>query len=132
MSIDTVVLDRENDVPSLQQMAELTNGIYSRVREPTHLLQTLLTYHLADDTTRSLLAAIPQKLVDGRAICSTTREIVDIGTSRPHNYYSPRPRIRSGFVCSVCLSVFKSSLPICSTCDSVFKLPASRKRKRER
>merc|ERR1712130_51119 len=115
VSIDTVVLDRENDVPSLQQMAELTNGIYSRVREPPMLLQTLLTYHLADDTTRHLLAAIPQKLVDGRAICFTTREIVDIG-----------------FVCSVCLSVFKSFLPICSTCDSVFKLPASRKRKRER
>ena len=76
-----MVLDRENDVPSLQQMAELTNGIYSRVREPPMLLQTLLTYHLADDTTRHLLAAIPQKLVDGRAICFTTREIVDIGTS---------------------------------------------------
>ena len=79
VSIDTVVLDRENDVPTLQQMSELTGGIYSRVREPPMLLQTLLTYHLADDSARELLANIPQKLVDGRAICFNTRQTVDIG-----------------------------------------------------
>ena len=79
VSIDTVVLDRENDVPTLQQMSELTGGIYSRVREPPMLLQTLLTYHLADDSARALLANIPQKIVDGRAICFNTKQTVDIG-----------------------------------------------------
>ena len=60
-------------------MSELTGGIYSRVREPPMLLQTLLTYHLADDSAREHLANIPQKLVDGRAICFNTRQTVDIG-----------------------------------------------------
>ena len=83
VGIDTVVLDREHDVPSMQQMSEITGGIYSRVREPAMLLQTLLTYHLADDSARELLATIPQKIVDGRAICFNNKQTVDIGTCQP-------------------------------------------------
>lgn len=119
VSIDAVVLDRENDVPVMQQMVEITDGIYSRVKEPAVLLQTLLTYHLPDDHARLLLSKIPQNIVDSRAICFKSKDILDIGQ-----------------VCSVCLSVFKTLTPICSTCKSVLKLPGavmpSRKRKREK
>lgn len=118
VSIDTVVLEAETDVPVLQQMSDVTGGVYSRISEPAILLQSLLTYHLPDDDARKMLSKVPATPVDSRAVCFKTRAVTDIG-----------------YVCSVCLSVYKMLNPICVTCKSVLKLPGmppSRKRKREK
>ena len=63
----------------MQQISQITKGIYSRVSEPAVLLQSLITYHLADDSARELLATIPQTMVDGRGICFNSKQTVDIG-----------------------------------------------------
>jgi len=115
IKIDSVLIEREGTNAALQQLSKVTGGIYTQVREPQMLLQTLLVYHLADDNTRESLATIPQQDVDSRAICFNSKNPVDIG-----------------HVCSVCLSVFSTFTPMCSTCDSVFKMPQILSRKRRR
>jgi len=115
IKIDSVLIEREGTNAALQQLSNVTGGIYTQVREPQMLLQTLLVYHLADDNTRDYLATIPQQDVDSRAICFNSKNPVDIG-----------------HVCSVCPSVFSTFTPMCSTCDSVFKMPQILSRKRRR
>ncbi|KAJ1742568.1 RNA polymerase II transcription factor B subunit 4 [Coemansia sp. RSA 1290] len=89
----------------LQQAAEITNGNYLKVdtNSEASLLQTLLFICLPDQYTRSIFNAPGNDLIDFRATCFCHKRVVDIG-----------------YVCSVCLSIFCQTAPVCSTCQTKF------------
>ncbi|KAJ1642536.1 RNA polymerase II transcription factor B subunit 4, partial [Dispira simplex] len=91
------------DSTFLQQAANITGGVYIKLDHPSGLLEYLMLTFLQDAYTRKFLVAPEQSSVDFRAACFCHKKIVDIG-----------------YVCSVCLSIFCSFLPVCSTCRSKF------------
>ncbi|CEQ42689.1 SPOSA6832_04535 [Sporobolomyces salmonicolor] len=90
------------DAVFLQQACHLTGGAYYKLQRRAGLLQYLMTGFLPGPAARKHLTQPKQEQVDLRAACFCHRKIVDIG-----------------YVCSVCLSIFCSPLPVCSTCRSV-------------
>ncbi|KAI1347752.1 TFIIH subunit Tfb4/p34 [Xylaria sp. FL0043] len=74
----------------LQQAAFITNGIFlSAAANPRGLLSYLMFGFLADVDARASLVTPTQDSVDFRAACFCHRKVVD-----------------TGFVCSICLSIF--------------------------
>jgi len=86
-----------------QQAAALTGGVYLRPPRPAALLQYLLAVFLPAGAGRAALALPPTKGVDFRAACFCHKRTVD-----------------TGFVCSVCLSIFCAPCADCSTCGTEF------------
>ncbi|GAA5990475.1 hypothetical protein JCM10908_007388 [Rhodotorula pacifica] len=93
------------DAVFLQQACHLTGGAYFRLKRRAGLLQYLMMAFLPGPTARRNLNQPKQEQVDLRAACFCHRRIVDIG-----------------YVCSVCLSIFCSPLPVCSTCRTKFPM----------
>ncbi|GLC35743.1 hypothetical protein PLESTB_000489700 [Pleodorina starrii] len=100
--LDAVVLAPE-DSSFLQQAAHLTGGLYFRPAATTGLLGLLLNYFVTDSSTRGQLDVSQELGVDFRASCFC------------HKYV-----IETGFVCSVCLSIFCQPSRACSTCGTAF------------
>ncbi|XP_023247137.1 general transcription factor IIH subunit 3 isoform X2 [Copidosoma floridanum] len=106
--LDVCSLDHE--LTLLQQGCDLTGGTFLKIPQQNGLaglLQYLLWVFLPDPIVRSKLVLPPPVKVDYRAACFCHQELVD-----------------TGFVCSVCLSIFCKFSPICTTCHTVFKNPA--------
>lgn len=96
------------DAVFLQQASHLTSGTYYRLPSSSpksSLLQYLLCNFLSGPLGSKHLNRAKQDEVDLRAACFCHRKIVDIG-----------------FVCSVCLSIFCSPLPVCTTCRTKFPM----------
>ncbi len=89
--------------PFLQQAANLTEGVYLRPPRPAALLQYLLSVFAADKKTRGALRLPVPRGVDFRASCFCHKRPVD-----------------TGYVCSVCLSIFCGLVDECSTCGTPF------------
>ncbi|KAJ8660900.1 hypothetical protein O0I10_003545 [Lichtheimia ornata] len=87
----------------LQQAANITGGIYIKVNNAQALLQYLMFAFLPERYARNFLNLPNQDQVDFRAACFCHKKIVDIG-----------------YVCSVCLSIFCSWIPVCTTCKTKF------------
>eukprot|EP00158_Paraphelidium_tribonemae_P007115 Partr_v1_DN28118_c1_g1_i3_m55331 putative Transcription factor len=86
----------------LRQAAHLTNGAYIEIHEPGDLLQNLLTLLPVDAELDSIMAETNVTDVNFQAACFCHRRIVD-----------------TGFVCSVCLSIYCNRADQCSTCGTV-------------
>ncbi|GAA5933935.1 hypothetical protein JCM3775_000327 [Rhodotorula graminis] len=93
------------DAVFLQQACHLTSGAYFKLERRAALLQYLLVGFLPGAAAHKNLMQPRQEHVDLRAACFCHRRIVDIG-----------------YVCSVCLSIFCSPLPVCSTCRTKFPM----------
>ncbi|ORY85940.1 transcription factor Tfb4, partial [Leucosporidium creatinivorum] len=93
------------DAVFLQQACHLTSGSYFKIQRRAGLLQYLIMAFLPGPSARKHLTQPTQDQVDLRAACFCHRKIVDIG-----------------YVCSVCLSIFCSPLPVCSTCRTKFPM----------
>ncbi|KAI0266857.1 TFIIH subunit Tfb4/p34 [Gloeopeniophorella convolvens] len=89
----------------LQQAAHLTGGSYIYLERRDALLQYLIMSFLPPPAMRHIMSVPRQDKVDFRAACFCHKNIVDIG-----------------FVCSVCLSIFCSPVPVCSTCRTKFPM----------
>jgi transcription initiation factor TFIIH subunit 3 len=101
--IDSCVLFAE-DSPLLQQASYITGGVYLRPRDQREsLTQCLLSAYLADSETRQYLKVPMVKSVDFQASCFCHKQSKNIA-----------------YVCSVCLSIFCSFVPICPTCNVRF------------
>jgi transcription initiation factor TFIIH subunit 3 len=99
--IDGCILN--NDSSLLQQACDLTSGIYLRVPDPNGLLQYLLWLYLTDKEVRKMLALPTKTAVDYRPACFCHHKLID-----------------TGYVCSVCLSIYCDNTLTCSTCRSAF------------
>ncbi|UJR22339.1 hypothetical protein I4U23_025401 [Adineta vaga] len=99
--IDGCILN--NDSSLLQQACDLTSGIYLRVPDPNGLLQYLLWLYLTDKDVRKMLALPTKVAVDYRPACFCHHKLID-----------------TGYVCSVCLSIYCDNTTTCSTCRSAF------------
>ncbi|KAI0062864.1 transcription factor Tfb4 [Artomyces pyxidatus] len=93
------------DTVFLQQAAHLTGGSYIYLERRDALLQYLIMSFLPPPAMRQVIAVPKQDKVDFRAACFCHKDIVDIA-----------------FVCSVCLSIFCSPVPVCSTCRTKFPI----------
>ncbi|GFR41172.1 hypothetical protein Agub_g1838, partial [Astrephomene gubernaculifera] len=100
--IDAVVLAAE-DSSFMQQAAHLTGGLYFRPSSSRGLLGCLMNHFVCDTATRGQLDVTQALGVDFRASCFC------------HKYV-----IETGFVCSVCLSIFCQPSRECSTCGTQF------------
>ncbi|CAF1509106.1 unnamed protein product, partial [Adineta steineri] len=101
--IDGCILN--NDSSLLQQACDLTSGIYLRVPDPNGLLQYLLWLYLTDKEVRKMLALPTKVAVDYRPACFCHHKLID-----------------TGYVCSVCLSIYCDNASTCSTCRSAFDI----------
>ncbi|KAI1327600.1 TFIIH subunit Tfb4/p34 [Xylariaceae sp. FL0255] len=94
--------------PFLQQAAFITNGIYLSASSNPRALLTYLTFGLLPDTlARKSLVTPTLELVDFRAACFCHRKVIN-----------------TGFVCSICLSIF-CDIPQdaeCLTCGTKLSL----------
>lgn len=124
LSIPIDIAKIAGDTVFLQQASDATRGTYIKLEHPQGLLQYLMMAFLPDQTSRRYLVNPTQVGVDFRAACFCHRDVVDVG-----------------FVCSICLSIFCSSLDggNCLTCGTQLRLgkyggkPAVRsKRKKKR
>ncbi|KAG9231810.1 TFIIH subunit Tfb4/p34 [Amylocarpus encephaloides] len=107
MRVPIDILKLAGDTVFLQQASDTTRGIYLQLRSPQGFLQYLMMAFLPDQTSRKLLVAPTQEVVDFRAACFCHRKVVDVG-----------------FVCSICLSIF-CSVPegaVCLTCSTHLSL----------
>ena len=102
--IDSLVLSKSSQY--LQQAAKLTKGVYVESNSKTNITSVLLGHFTADAQTRKYLVMEKAKLAESKAACFCHKKPVEVG-----------------FVCSVCLSIFCSFVPICSTCSSKFSFP---------
>lgn len=103
--IDVLQVGKE-DSPLLHQLCFLSDGLYQHAETATDALHLLLAYYgTAEAVLRPDLVS-----VDFRAACFCHGQVVD-----------------TGFVCSVCLSVFCKFSPICPSCKSKFEFPSARK-----
>jgi transcription initiation factor TFIIH subunit 3 len=84
-------------------LGDLTSGIYLRVPDPNGLLQYLLWLYLTDKEVRKMLALPTKVAVDYRPACFCHHKLID-----------------TGYVCSVCLSIYCDNTLTCSTCRSAF------------
>ncbi|GAA5960888.1 hypothetical protein JCM3765_007525 [Sporobolomyces pararoseus] len=109
ISIDCLKILGKSDSTFLQQATHLTSGIYYKLPSSgeirSGLLQYLLVNFLSGPLGSKHLNRAKQDQVDLRAACFCHRKIVDLG-----------------YVCSVCLSIFCSPLPVCTTCRTKFPM----------
>jgi transcription initiation factor TFIIH subunit 3 len=107
-SIPIDVLKLAGDTVFLQQASDATGGVYLEPNEPQGLLQYLMVGLMPDPTARNLLVMPKRGEVDFRAACFCHQKVVN-----------------TGWVCSVCLSIFCGPPPesICLTCGTHLKLP---------
>lgn len=112
--VDACVISKKEST-FLQQATDLTNGCYLRLADAFQkaILQQLFTVFLPDRESRKLLNISLQNDVDFRASCFCHRKTID-----------------TGYVCSVCLSIFCEFLPICTTCGTKFHVPRPKKSKK--
>lgn len=104
--IDALVLDNENDSLMLQQAADLTSGRYHKISHLRDTLSVLFAAFLIEPSIRDKVYVFRRFMpIDYRAACFCHHKLID-----------------TGFVCSVCLSVFCTFRPICSTCRAHFSL----------
>ena len=107
--IDACVLF-EQDSSLLQQAAYITGGVYLRPRaQKQALIQYLLSAFLPDAETRQYIKVPLLKSVDFRASCFCHKRSENIA-----------------YVCSVCLSIFCTFLPVCPTCSVRFPFQTDR------
>ena len=101
----------------LQQATDLTGGLYLRLPEDSQhvFLQYLLTVYLPDQAARGYLIIPTQTQVDFRASCFCHRNTID-----------------TGYVCSVCLSIFCTAMSSCTTCHTKFDVPRLQKESRSK
>ncbi|KXZ56616.1 hypothetical protein GPECTOR_1g555 [Gonium pectorale] len=102
VALDAVVLGAE-DSSFLQQAAHLSGGLYFRPTSGRGLLGVLLNNFVADTGTRGQLDAAQALGVDFRASCFCHKFVIE-----------------TGYVCSVCLSIFCRPSAACSTCGTEF------------
>lgn len=109
---DTIMIDccnMEEDASAssceslFQQGCQLTGGFYIKPRIPEALIEYLMTAFMANSSVRQFLRYPSACGVDYRASCFCHKKLVD-----------------TGYVCSVCLSVFCEKMNICLTCGSEF------------
>ncbi|GAA5988653.1 hypothetical protein JCM5350_003836 [Sporobolomyces pararoseus] len=109
ISIDCLKILGKSDSTFLQQATHLTSGVYYKLPSSgetrSGLLQYLLVNFLSGPLGSKHLNRAKQDQVDLRAACFCHRKIVDLG-----------------YVCSVCLSIFCSPLPVCTTCRTKFPM----------
>eukprot|EP01105_Mastigella_eilhardi_P001396 TRINITY_DN1168_c0_g1_i3.p1 TRINITY_DN1168_c0_g1~~TRINITY_DN1168_c0_g1_i3.p1 ORF type:complete len:163 (-),score=40.72 TRINITY_DN1168_c0_g1_i3:18-506(-) len=106
--VDSCMIGKDSGF--LQQASHLTGGIYLKP-DIAGLLQYLQTTFLVDQHTRALMKLPLLSSVDYRASC-----------------FCHKKKIDSGFVCSVCLSIYCRFSPVCNTCGTKFPLPSAAKR----
>jgi transcription initiation factor TFIIH subunit 3 len=87
----------------LQQAAHITGGLYYKVKATMELTQSLLQMSGADSATRKILQVPNQRGVDFRASC-----------------FCHKQPLETGFVCSVCLSIYCKECARCQTCEAEF------------
>lgn len=97
------------DAVFLQQASHLTKASYYRLERRSALLQYLLVAFLPGLEARRYLHLPRQEQIDLRAACFCHKRIVDIG-----------------YVCSICLSIFCSPVPVCKTCRTKFPVASLR------
>ncbi|EJP61268.1 transcription factor tfb4 [Beauveria bassiana ARSEF 2860] len=105
VAIDTLAL--AGDATFLQQACFGTGGVFLRAANPQGLLAYLMFGMIADSEAREALVAPAHDTVDFRAACFCHGNVVD-----------------TGFVCSICLSIF-CDLPEnaeCLTCGTKLAL----------
>ncbi|KAL7299602.1 hypothetical protein TKK_0007366 [Trichogramma kaykai] len=123
MGIILDVCSLEHELTLLQQGCDLTGGNYLKLPQNNGkpnipgLLQYLMWIFLPDPAIRSKLVLPPPVKVDYRAACFCHQELID-----------------TGYVCSVCLSIFCKIRPICTTCHTMFKfaVPLAHKPKKRK
>eukprot|EP00116_Pleurobrachia_bachei_P014351 sb/3474613/ len=103
IAIDSVVLGEESTY--LEQASEITGGTYLRVSDHSTLTQYLLSVFLMAIEFRKTFNIPPPNKVDFRAACQCHGTMLD-----------------TGFVCSVCMTVYCSFRAICQSCNAHFKL----------
>ena len=104
VQIDSCILG-DYDSAFLQQAAHISCGLYYKPRRGDALLQYLLSTSSADQNSRKFLHLPNQRGIDFRASCFCHKQPVD-----------------TGFVCSVCLSIFCQDHACCPTCGADFKV----------
>mmetsp|Transcript_36879 Transcript_36879/g.59239 ORF Transcript_36879/g.59239 Transcript_36879/m.59239 type:complete len:336 (+) Transcript_36879:405-1412(+) len=100
--VDSCLLG-DADSAFLQQAAHITGGLYYKPRRGDALVQYLLSISSADCYSRKFLKLPNQRGVDFRASCFCHKRPVD-----------------TGWVCSVCLSIFCQDRSGCPTCGADF------------
>ncbi|PRQ26530.1 putative TFIIH subunit Tfb4/p34 protein [Rosa chinensis] len=116
--IDSCYMGSHNSA-FLQQASYITGGVYLKPQQPDGLLQYLTTVFATDLHSRAFLQLPKSAGVDFRASCFCHKKTID-----------------TGYICSVCLSIFCKHHKKCSTCGSVFgqaqsEVPSSTNRKRK-
>ena len=102
--VDACVLGDDCESAFLQQAAHITGGAYYKARSPHELTQRLLCVSSADASARRALLERNQRGVDFRASC-----------------FCHKKPLETGFVCSVCLSIYCAERGACQTCDAEFE-----------
>mmetsp|Transcript_13445 Transcript_13445/g.50365 ORF Transcript_13445/g.50365 Transcript_13445/m.50365 type:complete len:298 (-) Transcript_13445:130-1023(-) len=102
IQIDSCILG-DADSAFLQQAAHITGGLYYKVKATMELTQSLLQMSGADSATRKILQVPNQRGVDFRASC-----------------FCHKQPLETGFVCSVCLSIYCKECARCQTCEAEF------------
>ncbi|KAL5558391.1 hypothetical protein UlMin_034602 [Ulmus minor] len=92
-----------NNSPFLQQASYITGGVYLKPQQLDGLFQYLTTVFATDLHSRAFLQLPKSVGVDFRASCFCHKKTID-----------------TGYICSVCLSIFCKHHKKCSTCGSVF------------
>ncbi|XP_004290857.1 PREDICTED: general transcription factor IIH subunit 3 isoform X1 [Fragaria vesca subsp. vesca] len=108
-----------NNSAFLQQASYITGGVYLKPQQPDGLLQYLTTVFATDLHSRAFLQLPKSAGVDFRASCFCHKKTID-----------------TGYICSVCLSIFCKHHKKCSTCGSVFgqaqsEVPSTTNKKRK-
>lgn len=130
--VDACVLGESGGL--LQQVCDMTEGLYLQVPQEHALLQYLLTAFIVEPNLRkeSLILSLKRKCSDMEG---GSNEMSSTNVDYRAACFCHRQLIETGFVCSVCLSIFCQFSPICSTCETAFKppmgaLPKARKKRK--
>ncbi|KAL9100659.1 MAG: hypothetical protein Q9163_003986 [Psora crenata] len=107
LSIPIDICKISGDTIFLQQASDATRGTYMKLEHPRGLLQYMMMGFLPDQTARRSLVQATAVGVDFRAACFCHRRVVD-----------------TGWVCSICLSIFCSPPEgaLCLTCGTHLRL----------
>lgn len=103
--VDCCDLDVHGSTEALyRQGCQMTSGFYLKPSRPEALLEYLMIAFAADPPSREYLRYPATGNVDFRASCFCHSKLID-----------------TGYVCSVCLSVFCAKTDECATCGAVFR-----------
>ncbi|EPZ34189.1 transcription factor Tfb4 [Rozella allomycis CSF55] len=109
---DNIVIDvcrlGKTDSSFLKQAASLSGGIYLKCNQES-LLLNLMTHFFPDNLTRTNLITPVVDNVDFRTTCVCHQKVIDLG-----------------YICSVCLTVYCSFVPICHNCRTKFSFDKKR------